>query len=345
MKRRLFLRCLLALAFFLAAAVSTFLSCKPPLLDKVSFSRAVFDRQGQLLRLTLSKDDKYRLYTPLHNISPSFRDAVLMHEDKYFYDHPGFNPVALVRAFTQTYISGGRKIGASTISMQVARIQYGINSHSVRGKLWQIARAVQLEAHYSKDQILEAYLNRASYGYNIEGVGAASFIYFHKKPADLTLPEAATLAVIPQSPTRRRPVSTDPTKPALVDARNRLFNEWLAVHPDDDIQKPFFTLPITTYAIADLPFEAPHLTRDLLQRYPDLGQITASIDLETQHVLENMMRHYVADRRDTGIDNASALLVDTQTMQAVASIGSIDFSNRAIQGQVVRARSARPVRR
>ena len=328
-------------AFFLGATAVAVLAVKPPLLDNVAFSRAVFDRHGQLLRLTLAKDQQYRLFTPLQDMAPQFRDAVLLQEDQYFYDHPGVNPVSLFRAFVHTYISGGRKIGASTISMQLARLQYGINSRHISGKLLQMFRAMQIEAHYSKDEILEAYLNHASYGYNIEGVGAASFIYFHKSPRDLTLPEAAELAVIPQSPLRRRPDRNDPAKPALVEARNRLFDRWLEQHPDDSVQKPFFSLPMPVFVAADLPHEAPHLTRDLLTHYKDTPQITSTIDLETQNLLERILRKYVEDRRDMGIKNASALLVDTRNMQVAASIGSSDFLNRSIQGQVDGTRAKR----
>ena len=311
-----------------------FLSTKPPLLENVSFSRAVFDRHGQLLRLTLADDQKYRFFTPLKDIAPQFREAVLLHEDHYFYHHVGVNPVSLVRAFFHTYVTGGRKVGASTISMQLARMEYGINSRHVTGKLLQIAHALQLEVHYSKDELLEAYLNRASYGYNIEGIGAASAIYFHKNPENLTLPESLTLAVIPQSPTRHRPDRNNPAQPLLIEARNQLFNRWLEAHPDDNLQKPFFTLPLATYGRADLPFELPQLTHELLAQNKHQQQIMSSVDLDTQHLLSGLLQKYVGDRRESGIRNASALLVDTRSMNVIASVGSADFSNSAINGQV-----------
>jgi penicillin-binding protein 1C len=331
---RSFIRILLTVYVVSTFTFVAFLAHKPPLLDNISFSRAVFDRHGQLLRLTLSTDQKYRLFTPLKDVAPQFREAVLLHEDKYFYSHVGINPVSLIRAFLHTYVVGGRKIGASTISMQLARMAYGINSRHVTGKLLQILCALQLEAHYTKDELLEAYLNRASYGYNIEGVGAASTIYFHVKPRDLTLPEAMTLAVIPQSPTRRSPDSNNPAKALLIEARNQLFTRWIETHPADSLQKPFFALPLAYYGVADLPFELPQLTHELLSKYRYRGQITASVDLDTQRLLTGILRKYVDDRRESGIRNASALLVDTQTMNVIACIGSADFMNRSINGQV-----------
>ena len=104
-------------------AVLAVLIVKPPLLSDVSFSKAVFDRNGTLLRLTTSKDEKYRLHVPLYRISPTLQNAVLLHEDQFFYQHMGVNPASLMRAFAQTYLSGGRKVGASTLSMQLARLK------------------------------------------------------------------------------------------------------------------------------------------------------------------------------------------------------------------------------
>lgn len=314
---------------------------KPPPLDDIGFSRAVYDRRGELLRLTVSPDQKYRLFIPLNEIAPQFRGAVLLQEDRHFYGHVGVNPISMLRAFMQTYVLRGRKIGASTISMQLARMVHGVNSRHVSGKLLQMFYALRLEAHYSKDQLLEAYLNRASYGYNIEGVGAASAIYFHVPARNLTLPELLTLAVIPQSPSRRRPERTNPAKPPLIEARNRLFDKWLALHPEDSAQKPFFALPLKTDGISELPFEAPHLTLELLAGDRRRQTITATIDLATQRMLTGILRKYVGDLRVSGISNASALLVDTRDMEVVASIGSADFHDRSIQGQVDGTRAKR----
>ena len=182
-----------------------FLLQKPVLLADVDYSRAVFDRNGKLLQLTLTRDEQYRLFTPLAQISPQLRQAVLLHEDQHFYNHPGINPVALARAFAATYLDGARRMGASTITMQLARLTAHLNSRSIPGKLVQMLYALRLELHYSKDELLEAYLNRAPYGGNIEGVGAASLVYYRTQPIALSLPQALTLAVIPQSPARRQP--------------------------------------------------------------------------------------------------------------------------------------------
>ncbi len=159
---------------FVSASLILFLLPKPSLLQGLSFSKAVYDDQHQLLRLTLNNQDKYRLFIPLQHISKQLIDATLLQEDYYFRFHYGVNPWATCKAVWQTYGSKSRRVGASTITMQVARLRYGMNSKKIVGKLEQIIRAIQIEMHYSKNQILEAYLNLAPYGGNIEGVGAAS---------------------------------------------------------------------------------------------------------------------------------------------------------------------------
>ena len=172
----------------------------PSLLSDVNFSTAVYDHQHRLLRLTLSQDEKYRLYTPLSRISPLLVSATLLQEDQYFRQHYGVNPIALCKAIWTSFVVKTHRVGASTISMQVARLRFGIQSKSVSGKIAQILRAIQLEMHYSKDQIIEAYLNLAPYGSNIEGVGAASLIYFNQQVSDINLPQSLTLSIIPQNP-------------------------------------------------------------------------------------------------------------------------------------------------
>src|SRR6185503_11903149 len=129
---------------------------------------------------------QFRLWTPLDEVPQEFVDALLLHEDQHFYRHLGFNPAALVRAALSSY-SGGPRIGGSTITMQLARLMYGLNTRSVAGKLEQIARAVQLELCYSKRELLEAHLNLMPYGGNVQGVGTASLIYFNKPATRLGL--------------------------------------------------------------------------------------------------------------------------------------------------------------
>lgn len=238
--KRIILRVSICLIFLVVSmwAIIFFLPA-PALLTGISFSRAVFDDHQQLLRLTLSTDGKYRLYTPLEDISPQLIAATLLQEDQYFRWHLGINPWALSKAGWHTYVSGSRRMGGSTITMQVARMRFGIHSKTLVGKLWQIVRALQLETHYSKNQLLEAYFNLAPYGNNIEGVGAASLIYFGKPVKNVSLPEALTLIVIPQNPNQRIP-----DRGRLLAIRNKFYQRWIRLHPEDKREEALMTLPL-----------------------------------------------------------------------------------------------------
>ena len=302
-----------------------------PLADTLGTSRAVYARGGELLRLTLAPDQQYRLWTPLADISPTLVDAVLAYEDRSFYWHPGVNPVALARAAFST-ASGQRRQGGSTLTMQLARRLYGINSRSLPGKLAQILGALWLELRYSKHDILQAYLNTAPYGGNMEGVGAASLIYFSKPASQLSLPEALTLAVIPQNPVKR--IAERGRNAELQAARQRLVEIWAKRNPQAQQQMPEVQLGLNAGARSALPFFAPHATDMLLAQRPGERAIHSTIDLRMQRTLERVLGQYLKGRADMGLSNASALLLDASTMQVRAVIGSADHRNDAIAGQV-----------
>ncbi len=310
---------------------------RPPLREGLGFSRAVFDREGRLLRLTLAPDGRYRLWVPLARISPRMVDATLLQEDRFFRLHAGVNPVALARAAARTYLTSGRRMGGSTLTMQLARIRYAVDSRSVRGKLVQVLRALQLERHYSKQEILEAYLNLAPYGRNVEGVGAASLIYFEKEAERLGLAEALALAVIPQSPARRAPGESNG---ALEAARARLGRRWLAAHPGEPAERAGLAGPLVARAPAALPFLAPHFVDGVLASGGE-GTVVTTLDLRRQRLVERALRAHVQRRRGIGIDNAAALLVDRRSMEVLAAVGSADFFDERIQGQVDGTRAKR----
>jgi penicillin-binding protein 1C len=306
-------------------------------------STAVYDDKARLLRLTLASDQQYRLWVPLQDISPQLVDGVLLHEDRWYRWHPGFNPYGLLRGAWVTYVRHGSPQGGSTISMQLARLLWGLNTRTPMGKLRQITRALQLELFYSKHQILEAYLNDAPYGANVQGVGTASLVYFGKPASQLTLPEALTLAVIPQDPSRRL-LAGQGANDALIsnglsDARNRLYREWLETHPHDVSLKPLFVLPLTLKPLSRMPFEAPHAVEQVLASQQMNGNerggvLSTTIDLDLQHSLERQVALYVKRNASRGIRNASAILIDTRDMGIKAMIGSADYRDASIQGQV-----------
>jgi penicillin-binding protein 1C len=305
---------------------------KPPLSAGIPFSTAVYDKDRRLLRLTLADDEQYRLWVPLHEVSPTLIEAVLLHEDRHFYHHFAVNPVALGRAIWMTYGSGERRVGGSTISMQVARMKYHLYSRSAVGKLRQIVRALWLELRYSKAEILEAYLNLVPVGKNIQGVAAASFVYWNKPVSKLQLAEALTLAVIPQSPARRASNSDDTQ--ALQTARQALFLKWVARHPAAQRDADLMRLKLSLRSPHELPFRAPHFVDSLLQSGRVSGQVVTTIELPLQTILERQIHSYIERQKRYGIYNAAAMLVDSRDMSVRAVVGSANFYDQKILGQV-----------
>lgn len=320
----------------LVVAISIYGFCpRPEIKTFTTYSRAFFDSKEKLLRITLAEDERYRIHESLDKMSPLLISATILYEDKNYYDHWGVDTLALLRAFWTTYVSKNRRVGASTITMQVARLRWSIPSHTIKGKIQQILRAIQLSRHYSKKDILEVYLNLAPYGRNIEGITAASLIYFNKKPDQLSLPEALTLAVIPQNPNKRNP-TTAKGYASLLLARENLFQRWLENHPQDIRRRTHFELPLKVRSPEALPFLAPHFVNYVNQKMSrwDSGYVNTTIDINLQKTLEGIAENYVSSKNSIGINNVSALLLDYQTMDIKAMLGSVDFGNADIYGQV-----------
>lgn len=313
-----------------------------PLSAHAPQSVAVYDRNGRLLRLTLASDERYRLWLPLAEMSPVLVDAVLLHEDAWFRWHPGFNPISLTRGAWSTYVSGDARVGGSTLTMQLARLLGRLDTRSPRGKLVQIGHALLLEARYSKDEILEAYLNLAPYGGNIEGAAAASLIYFDKPVGALTLPEALTLAVLPQAPARRGRPAADADGssigPGLTAARDRLYQRFRLTGRADDAADALMALPLRLRASNQLPFAAPHFVERVLaerwRRTQTEPHLVTTLDLPLQHLVEQRVASHLERWRAKGLNNAVAMLVDTRDMGVRALVGSADYFDASIAGQV-----------
>ena len=308
---------------------------KPPLLEGISFSQCVRDRNGKLLRVTLSADQKFRIWTPLRKISPDLINATLRYEDKYFPKHPGVNPIALLRCAIDLARFHHATAGGSTITMQVARLRFHLHTRTVRGKLEQILRALELERHYSKHEILEAYLNLAPYGRNIEGIGAASQIYFDKPAARLSGPESVVLSIIPQSPSRRALFGERDNRSVNLAQTN--WYDRAGVESEAELSPREFR----ARRHGDRKFLAPHFVQQVLERSHGRDQIVTTLDLGKQQAVERRIADYVAAGRNRGIENAAALLIDARTMDVLAQVGSANFDKIGINGQVDGTRSPR----
>lgn len=302
-----------------------------PLAEK-SFSKEVYDRNGSLLRLTLSDDQQYRIFRKLEKIDSQLQEAVLLSEDRYFYYHWGVNPFSMVRAFLSLHQD--RPYGASTITMQMVRLRDKIYTKSVSGKFIQIVKAFQAEFLYSKKQILEAYLNLTPYGANIEGVGAASLIYFNKQTDKLSLSESLLLAIIPQNPVKRNLQAEDQRK--AFEARDRLYSEWKLKQNSKESLNFDLKLPLLSQKISELPFKAPHFVNFVIKHPQENLENTfkTTLDLRIQQLIEVRLKHYLDSKKNYGIKNGAVLLVHTGKKEIRSWVGSNDFFDAEIQGQI-----------
>ncbi|MEO8661547.1 MAG: transglycosylase domain-containing protein, partial [Bryobacteraceae bacterium] len=303
-----------------------------PLAQRVPLSTAVWSADGELLRVTLASDDQYRLWTPLAQHSPALVEAFLLKEDRWFYWHPGVNPVALARGAARTFLGRGRQ-GGSTVPMQLARMLYRLKTRTVGGKIRQMAAALWLEARYSKRDLLEAYLNLVPFGGNVQGAGAASRMFFGKGPDRVSLGEAVTLAVIPQSPAARTGQGLPQEK--LLRARAQLAALWMARHRVDESERRQLETPIGARLEFAMPYAAPHFVDALLAgRESRSSRVETTLDAGLQRLVERQIQRYTSQYGDRGIRNAVALLVDPREMAVKAWVGSADYWNEPIDGQV-----------
>ncbi len=301
------------------------------ILDGKDFSKIVYDRNGNVLRITLSEDEKYRIYTHINSAGLLIKETILLKEDKYFYYHPGVNPISIFRAIYQTYIVKQGKIGGSTITMQLARLIYDLKTKTILGKLKQILSSLYLELYFSKNDILEAYINIVPCGGNVEGFTAGALIYFEKDLIDITLQEALFLSVLPQNPSSYRPKSRL-IQGNLIKAQERLYQLWCKDHPDMDNNDSKISMPLNVqYSI---PFYAPHYSTSLIEKYKNTRKIYGTIDLQLQNTVKRLTERYIQRKKSLGAKNAAVLLVNADNMQILASLGSGDFFNDEIYGQV-----------
>lgn len=295
-------------------------------------------RDGSLLRLTLASDQRYRLWVPLADYPPALLEALQLKEDRWFRWHPGVNPVAALRALSWRVSDRGSRVGASTLTMQLARIAERLDTQSYGGKLKQMGSALVISASYNKDQVLEAYLNLAPMAGNVEGFGTASRIYFGKPVAALNLVEILTLAVLPQRPRLLpHPQGLQLSAAARV-ARLRLFEDWIIRHPEDARYRGLIEADTVLRRPSDLPFHAPHAVDQALRLVAMRGQsptrIDLSLDLPLQRRVERILAEFLRQNQSQGFSNGSVLLVDTVDADIRVMIGSADYFSDEHGGQI-----------
>ncbi|MEZ5068436.1 MAG: penicillin-binding protein 1C [Bacteroidia bacterium] len=311
-------------------AVFLFLRWCFPLQVEVPYSTVISADDGTVLHAYLSKDSKWRMAVTEKEVNPQLIKAILNKEDKYFYFHYGVNPVAVIRALFNNLLHQRKTSGASTITMQVVRLLYPA-PRTWTNKLTEAFRATELEWQYSKDEILNLYLNLIPYGGNIEGVKAASVFYFGKLPSALSLAECATLCIIPNRPNSLRPGRYN-------DVIKRERNKWLHrfkkqhLFSDSDINDAL-------NEPADMqrqktPALIPQLAFRMKEKYPQKNSIHTTIKTAMQHKLQVLVYNYSKRLALRNIYNAAAIVIDNKTRKVLAYIGSNDATDDLHQGQV-----------
>lgn len=307
----------------------------PPPLPDARGATVVLAADGTPLRAFAGPDGVWRYPIGSEDVSPFYVEALLGYEDRWFHWHAGVNPVAMLRAAWQWAWHGRIVSGGSTLSMQVARILEP-QPRSLGGKWRQTVRALQLEARLSKEEILEIYLNHAPFGGTIEGVEAASWAYLGKPSSRLSRAEAALLAVLPQAPSRLRPDRHPEAARMARDkvlARLATFGDWSAADVADARLEPVVSRRLRP------PMSAPLLARRLRADAPGSARILSSVDAVLQRSLEDRMQAWAA--RLPPRTSAAVLVVENDSLEARAYIGSLAFADAERLGHVDMVRATR----
>ena len=292
-----------------------------------NYSTCLLDASGKLMDVFMNDDEQWHLKVE-DDIPENLRTAVLTYEDKNFYSHKGVDFLAIIRALVNN-ISGSKRSGASTITMQVAKLSIP-KKRTYINKYIEMIQSFKIETELDKESIFKLYLNNAPYGGNIIGYGTASRMYFQKEPKNLSWAECALLAVLPNSPGA---MNVEKNREKLIIKRNYLLDK---LYTNEKLTKEQLTLakreplPKIRYSFEKV---APHLARRL---YNSENQkvIKTTIDIDLQKKMQEVVKSYVNYTQIEGITNACMLVVENKTRDVKAYIGSQDFMDMQNAGQV-----------
>ncbi|WP_339355923.1 transglycosylase domain-containing protein, partial [Klebsiella pneumoniae] len=320
-------RWLAAFIFLLWLAVLLADRLWPLPLHEVTPARVVVAEDGTPLWRFADAQGVWRYPVTIADVSPRYLQALIQYEDRWFWRHPGVNPFAVLRAAWQDLTSGRVISGGSTLTMQVARL---LDPHprTFGGKLRQLWRALQLEWHLSKSDILTLYLNRAPFGGTLQGIGAASWAYLGKPPARLSYGEAAMLAVLPQAPSRLRP---DRWPQRAQAARDKVLTRMVSqgVWPEQAVkeamEEPVWLFP------RQMPQLAPLFSRRALATSRD-EKVVTTLDAGLQRQLEDLALNWKS--RLPPRSSLAMVVVDHTDMKVRGWVGSADITDDSRFGHI-----------
>jgi penicillin-binding protein 1A len=304
----------------------------------------IYDANGTLL--SSIHDEANREVVDLDEISPDLKRAVLAIEDSYFFSHHGINPSSVARAFLANLKEGETVEGGSTVTMQLVKNLFLSPERSISRKLAEAVLALRLEQVFSKDQILEMYLNQVYWGHNNYGVETAARSYFNKPASDLTLAEAAMMAGLIQAPEEYSPFvnyQTAKQRQAIVLDRMQRLN-WIGAE-DETIAKgqPILLGQITSFSGSQVPYVTDAVVQELTERFGQDAvlkggmRVQTTIDLNMQRLAEGVARDGLASVQYQGVyaDQIALVAVDPRTHFVKAMVGGVDYEqsqyNRAVQ--------------
>ena len=325
-------RALLLLAFLTLPLLAAFVLDRwfpLPLPDaQRDAASVVLAQDGTPLRAFADADGVWRYPVTPDEVSPLYLEALLAYEDRWFYQHRGINPLAMTRAVLQAFWHREIVSGGSTLTMQVARLIEPI-PHTGRGKLRQLLRAIQLEWHLDKHQILTLYLNYAPFGGTLQGVQAASYGYLGKPATELSHAEAALLAVLPQAPSRLRP---DRWPERARNARDKVLAR-MATHgvwPEKTLieaqRENVVARQLHTPQLAALAAER------LRRANPRSRRLQSTLDADLQARVEARVADWV--ERLPPRTSAAVIVTDTRSMRVLAYVGAARFGDEASFGHI-----------
>lgn len=289
------------------------------------------DRNGLSLGTLLSRDQEHTASAPLNRISARFLEAIVAAEDRRFYRHGAVDGRALARAVTQTIRNRRFVSGASTIDMQLARMLHP-GPPTVVGKLWQIWEAQRIDAGMTKDEILEAYVNRLPMGGNVYGVEAAARAYFGHPAADLDLAEGSLLAAVPNDPTNLNPYEhRSDLKRRQAYVLGRMVEDGYTTRSQADraLAEELHLQPRRQGILA-----AAHLLFWLADRLPrGVTRVRTTIDRPLQDFVEEQVRQVVTSLTSRNVHHAAALVIDNRCGEVLAYVGSPDYFSVANLGR------------
>jgi penicillin-binding protein 1C len=308
-----------------------------PLPSPRPYSPVVEDRNGKFIQAFRASDGIWRLRTSPDEIPERLKAVLLAKEDRWFYYHPGINPAAIIRAIVQNVVSGRRMSGASTITMQIARMLEP-KERTYAGKLVELFRALQLEWKYSKDELLGMYLSTVPLGGNIEGLRSASLFYYQTPLERLNIAHLIDLILVPNDPNSLRP---DLRGEALFASRIKHASMWqsmgLLSHDDSLV---IWSTPAAAVRTS-LPREAPQFAARVRSQRLAEPDVRSSLDLDLQHQVASLLTQHLRMWKRIGVNNGAVIVVDNATREIRAYVGTGDFDDETAGGQVDAIRALR----